>query len=283
MLEEARIRHYTSHQRFNVAALQKSPRDAMKTLPTRTLLATLLCLPGLALADISGTYQMGRDDGTLTIRYKDDQHIRFDFHSKETGEPAAYLLTDKGLYALMPDGQYMDMESLGAMSRNSPTPMGEKAAKPPKIEPTGRKQTIAGIEGEVYTWADEEDSGEMVLSSSDKARQLMRAWMIYSERLVKALGGADDMNDLKAMQKDKHLKDKGFLAVSSKTEGEQMRLMKVEEGKLADSLFVLKGAPMALPGMGTPAAGAKPAQGMPDMSDPAIQEMMRKMMEQQGR
>ena len=233
-----------------------------------------------AQADMTGVYRLtdgkSKDAGTMTIQYRDAQHIRYNFKGKKPDEAGALLLLKDKLYAITPQGEVMDM----AMVAGIAGALGGVQAKPKKsavfsLDATGRKENVAGIQGEVYRWSDGSHSGEAVLSSDPRARQLSEAMERIGDHMQQTMGNTQALVTFREMRDHPELRGKGV--VSSKEDaGSSMRLDSVQNAPLSDALFVLpkKANVTALPGL---------PNGMPNMNDPQIQMLMKEVMKQQVR
>ena len=111
-------------------------------------LAVALCTAGGAWADVT-TVQTNNGD-TMTYEYEGDK-LRID-----VGQQDSYmLLVDGTVYSVTrSDGEYMVVDVSQAMSMfgsalRDAAP-GAADSRVESFEATGRKETIAGIEGEVY-------------------------------------------------------------------------------------------------------------------------------------
>ncbi|MGC9456398.1 MAG: hypothetical protein ACP5DC_02640 [Halothiobacillaceae bacterium] len=260
-----------------------------KHLGRAVLAASLVLTPALtALADVSGVFTMGQSD-RMTIHYRDDETIRFELPDPQTGEQTAYLIVDGGTYAIT-GNEVIDMADMGAMIGGLAKGMmgdlmGEEQSAPDPadftLEATGREVTVAGLPGELHRWSDGRSTGELVLSDEPGAVALTRAWMRLAERMVESMGMGDDpmMAEMARLQEHPDMKNLGILRSHSDGQpDERMELVEFSDKPLADRLFVLPAEPMKMPAMPLGGGG-----GMPDMNDPAVQQMMREMMQQMGR
>jgi len=239
-----------------------------------------LALPWSAQADMLGVYRLTddkqKDAGTMTIQYRDEQHVRYDFKGKKRDESGALLLLMDKLYAITPQGEVMDM----AMVAGIAGALGGSDAKSKarlKFSPdaTGRKESVAGVSGEVYTWSDGTHSGEVVLSKDARAKQLSQAMERVGDQMQQSMGNSQVSATFRELRDHPALRDKGIVR-SQESSGSGMRLEKITELPLADALFILpkKVNATALPGM---------PNGIPNMNDPQIQMLMKEMLKQQGR
>ncbi|MEW6765893.1 MAG: hypothetical protein AB1344_08930 [Pseudomonadota bacterium] len=245
----------------------------------RLALVALFTFPFMAHADITGVYQLldkqQQDAGTLTIRMKDEQHIRYDMQGRTANESASTLLLGDKSYMLTPHGEVMDMDMMGAVAGALMKPGAKQAiSQTPKIEAAGRTSTLAGIRGEVYRWTAGQHAGEAVLSGDARARLLGRAMERLGDRMERAFGDQQASAAYRQLRDSPLLRDKGILS-STEPQSGGMRLMRVDESALSADLFVLPKKPgaMALPGL---------PNGLPNLNDPQMQQMLKGLM-QQGR
>lgn len=246
------------------------------------LRVTLFLLAGsagmTAQADMTGVYSLSDEKnasaGTLTIQYRDAQHVRYDFKGKKPDETGALLLLKDKLYAVTPQGEVMDMAMVaGIASALGGADARSNAAAKLSLEPTGKRETVAGVEGEIYRWSDGRHAGEVVLSKDARARVLSQAMERVGEHMESSMGGAQVSATFREMREHPALREKGILR-SQENQGSGMRLQRIADAKLADALFVLpkKAHTTALPGM---------PNGIPDMNDPQIQMLMKEVLRQQ--
>jgi len=245
-------------------------------------LGVFLCLilPLSVYADMTGVYKLtdekGKDAGTMTIQYRDAQHIRYDIKGKKPDEEGALLLVKDKLYAITPQGEVMDMAMVagiaGALGKMDNSP---KKSAQFSLEATGKKVSMAGIQGEVYRWSEGVRSGEAVLSKDPRAKQLSEAMERIGDHMEQSFGSAQASATFREMRDHPALRDKGFVSSKDDT-GSSMRLESIQNTLLSDALFVLpkKANATELPGM---------PNGIPNMNDPQIQLLMKEMMRQQGR
>lgn len=237
----------------------------------RALLAGVFiaAAPVAALADIVGTYVAteGKERQTMTLSYKDDRHIRMDI-----GAQAYMLVSGEKAYLVTRDGGetvVMDLDTMPKMAMPGQKPDAKEDKT--SIRKTGKKETVAGITGEVYEILSGGERHEVVLSTDKRAQALNKAFMALGKRMAQGLGaGMSAQLDLAAREAQKH----GY--------GGLLR---------ADQSFVLQ----SLEEKSKPAGfyelpkGSKPVE-MPPMPafDPAMmqqmqQQMQQMMKQQQGR
>jgi len=131
-----------------------------------------------AQADVTVKYKIYGKHGKLlyqAIRYTDKNHVRVDAYDGNSLVGTGLRIGEK-VYAIH-DGQVMDMtEGMGSMLGRFGVHMpSSKPAAPPRVEYTGRTETIIGIKGKVYQEFEEgRQSFELVLVRN---RDLFNAWM----------------------------------------------------------------------------------------------------------
>ena len=244
----------------------------------RYLVFLAIALPISALADVTGVYQLvdehQKDAGTLTVQMKDEQHIRYDMQGAGgSGQSGSTLLIGEKLYMVTPQGDVMDMDMMGAVAGAFMTPQAKQAMqKAPNVEATGRSESVAGIKGEVYRWVEGQHTGEVVLSADPRARSLGRAMEQLGDRMEKAFGDQQASRTYRQLRDSPMLRGKGVLS-AMETKGGGMRLLRVDEVALPAERFVLPMKPgaMALPGL---------PNGIPNMNDPQMQQMLKGLMQQ---
>lgn len=237
--------------------------------------------PFAASADVTGTYLLG--DGkdpkqTITIHYKDDQHIRMD-----SGQQGSYLLiVGKKVYAVSNHNGKITAIDMDSMPKFTPPAVEKKPAGKGSFVKTGRSETVAGIKGEVYLADDGAGKKmEVVLASDARAAALSRAFMALAARMGQSLG-RETATGIEAALREAKQHGYGALLRS----GNHMTLQSLRNATLPAATWQLPPGvtPTAIPGFaGQPgAAGGKPPQ-----LDPAamqkLQEAMKKMQQQPAR
>lgn len=208
-------------------------------------LAVALCTAGGAWADVT-TVQTNNGD-TMTYEYEGDK-LRID-----VGQQDSYmLLVDGTVYSVTrSDGEYMVVDVSQAMSMfgsalRDAAP-GAADSRVESFEATGRKETIAGIEGEVYLvkYIDHEgkaQQGEMVLSEDPRTLGLRDAIFKFARSITKSLGEEVDPAQLQSRLLEK---DMGVLRY-----GQDMTVTSIQRVDVDDARFVLPAEPMDLSGIG---------------------------------
>lgn len=234
------------------------------------LAIALAATPALALADIVGTYLAGEGakKQPMTISYKDDQHIRMDMgqgsYMLVAGAKAYMVTVDRG------ETTVIDLDSMPKFNMpGMPAPATDKTASDVNVVKTGRRETVAGIAGDVYEITAGGKKHEAVLSTDKRALGLANAFMAMSSRLAQSLGAQSAQQiELATREARKH----GYGGVLRSDQS--FVLKEVADKSLPASHYALPqgSAPMEMPGM---PAGFDPA-AMEQM-----QQQMQKMMKQQ--
>ncbi|WP_269618908.1 hypothetical protein [Zhongshania sp. BJYM1] len=149
----------------------------MRSIIILTLLG--FAYAGSVQADIVARYAMGKE--TLTLSYRDDQHIRVDRgqlgYSIINGQQAIAVLTQSGARVVMNVDDVGDMINSAQEGQAIVVPDTHEVS----LTPTGQFSDVAGIKGRVYTASDGRakylavltDNAE-VIAASDGLRQFFR-------------------------------------------------------------------------------------------------------------
>jgi hypothetical protein len=196
-----------------------------------------LSITSSAFAGVEGSYKfMGAD---LTFYYKDENHIRVELNPK-----SYMLLLNDTLYVIADHNGQITVMDMSKFMPEIPSNINPIEAPVEKtlwndisIEPTGEKETVANIEGDLYkmtaTMKGERKELEVVTSHSPEAIMLQNAYKSYVEKITqmspyspgnadvlklfnyieaKQLGGLIRVDDNLSIQsvKEKKFKDKFF-------------------------------------------------------------------------
>jgi hypothetical protein len=237
------------------------------------------CTALSAQADTTGVYALQdegkKDAGTMTIQWRDAQHIRYDMQGKKADESGSLLLLGEKFYVLTPQGEVMDMDMLGGLVGALGAATKPKVAPSmPDFKATGRSETVAGLNGEIYQWNDGKHRGETVLSTDPRAQRLSMAMERMGDHMEKSFADTQASKSYRQMRNSPELRDKGILR-AQEAQGGEMRLVRVDEKPIADAQFTLpkKAGAKAMPGL---------PNGIPNMNDPQIQMLMKEIMKSQG-
>lgn len=162
----------------------------MKKLIGGLLMA--VTLPALAdgQAVIQATSPDSNDQVDMNVSWADD-NMRLDFPGMQEG----YMLLqgDSGYMITEAENQKIIMD-IGMLAELAKQMTGEQqsmigAASLEKLEATGKTETVAGIEGEIYdlVWTDNGGNSHeetIVLSNNTQARELLNAFHSYQKALI---------------------------------------------------------------------------------------------------
>ncbi|RVT53993.1 hypothetical protein [Rubrivivax albus] len=276
------------------------PRHRLSLLARLGLLSSTLLCAGAATAAGLVRYavqdtgpQGGRAEVTIEWRDLDHARIAIDAAGLPAGTESYNLMRDGKLYTVTRhEGQVTVME-LGAMLRLAGRMV--PALKSPgdaadvrdviALEPTGRRERVAGVDGTVYTLRYADDGGaqrtqDMVLGDDPTLREMTAVMRRYGQLMQQALGtppAADGDEDPSPLRRAVARQHGGLLRL-----GAQMTVTVVEGGTPAAERFALPAEPVQLPdmagvaGMGALAgAAATPATGGNMASDEARRQQER--------
>jgi len=156
-------------------------------------LLTLISLFFLASPVLAGGQAVIRSGGAdvqqrMNIAWDGDR-VRLDMPNQD-----AYMLVLDGKgYSVSDAGGrliVMDLSSLPQHRGQGQSPAPETVARITRLENTGREETIAGIEGEVYemAWVDGQGTaheGDAVLTDDDLVREMQEAFWSFSQAVSK--------------------------------------------------------------------------------------------------
>lgn len=219
--------------------------------------------------------QGGRADVTVEWRDTDHARIAISGAGMPAGTESYNLMRDGKLYTVARhEGQTTVME-LGAMLRlagrmvpalKSPGDAAD-VREVASLDPTGRRERVAGVDGSVYTLRYTDEGGaartqDMVLGDDPVLREMTEVMRRYGQLMQQAMGtpaSAEADEDPSPLRRAVARQHAGLLRV-----GAQLTVTAVENGTPPASRFELPAAPMQLPdmaGLGG-AAGAPPAGGV---------------------
>lgn len=156
----------------------------------------------VANADLVGTWQLSNSN-PVKVYYQDDDHVRMD-----VGNDTYLLVIKDKAYTVMNQGgqkMVMDMAAMGgAMKAFGGMAMQQAEAKARAYDPdsvaygkTGKKETIAGYEGELYEVSVKGPNGlekyEFVASKNKDVIQLQKAFQLIGQRMAETLMSKDTL------------------------------------------------------------------------------------------
>lgn len=248
--------------------------------PTLSIVcASLLAAVTLTLApaaQAAGTVEYeiksGQDRARMSIEWLDKQRMRMD--TSLAGMPANIkawqVLRDGKIYSVnVTDGQPMVIEMSGMMKMmggmlGAQGPQGGEALGDVQdfhgLQPTGRRETVAGIPGEVFLLDYRPGEGqrqqvEVVLSNHRTVREMTEAMLTYGKVLSTAMGHADPAGS-RQLEAEFSQRELGLLRF-----GDQLKAVRVSAQAPAAQRLELPAPPMSLPQMpGMPGLGTGQAQ-----------------------
>lgn len=203
----------------------------------------MTCLCTAAWAGGSATWSGGGQ--SMRIDWQDTDTVRMgtsgdDYMLVRDGN--AYMVSNRGGQPMVIDWAAMrSMMGGGNAGPQAQGPVGDDTLV--SMEATGRSETVAGIEGEVYRVTYRDDSGqgtqEVVLSDHPLAVEMTQAWFATMQAMVGRSGGEGSM--------DAELAERGLGLLRA---GDDFRVTQVSDDGRPDGDFELPAEPQAMPGMG---------------------------------
>ncbi|WP_456379843.1 DUF4412 domain-containing protein [Thiolapillus sp.] len=222
----------------------------MRSQTFNLVILSLLLLTGPLLAGGMATIKTGKgsESVTMVLEYSGADKVRMNMPRQQEGN--GYMLARDGKAWMVMDMQgqvmVMDMAQMAGMAQGGPP--GNDAIKQEllKARKTGRKETVAGYDGEVYeiTWRDNRGvhTADVVLSSHPDAVAYSRAWMGFAQNMERAMGGGSDMN--KSIGSYLNKEELGMLKM-----GDEFVVLSIKPGNISESRFKLPKATMQMPFM----------------------------------
>lgn len=143
-----------------------------------------------AWADVSATYTVKGGD-TIRISYRDSDHIRM-----QVSKDNFLLLADGKVWSVTRQGGgwiAMDLNQMSGMMKGFGMPSApsvEQEAGEASFKATGKTETVAGYQGQVYRVTDSAGrSHDMVLTDHDDVEKVSRAWLEFSAATAQLMGG----------------------------------------------------------------------------------------------
>lgn len=217
---------------------------------TGALVALVLATAPWAAQAGKATVQATDDSGksmNMDFEYRGDNQLRMSVPQQQGG----YMLVDgDAVYSVtQQNGQPMVMrldKLLSTSGMQAPALPGGDVEGVSKMENTGRTETVAGIQGEVWTMTYTDADGqtrtdEVVVSDDRRAVAFSQALTGMGQAMAKA-AGQPAQDDPLARQ----MEGKGMLRM-----GSQMRVTALSDADPAASRFALPAEPMEIPGIGS--------------------------------
>jgi len=230
-----------------------------------------------AAGSVDFDVKSGNDRGRMSIEWLDDRRMRMDM--AVVGMPANakawHVMRDGKIYSVnVMDGQTMVMElsgmmkMMGGMSSAQGAQGGETLADVQEfhsLQPTGRRETVAGVAGEVFLLDYRPGKGqrqkvEVVLSNEGTVREATQAMLAYGKLMSSAMGHVDPAGS-RRLEAEFQQRQLGLLRF-----GDQFKAVRISAQAPAKQRLELPAAPMSMPqfpGMpGMPGMGSNPAPGL---------------------
>lgn len=216
------------------------------------IISVLLLATPLLFAGGKATIKTGKGGQTVTmdLEYAGADKVRMNLPQQQEGN--GYMLVREGKAWMVMDMQgqvmVMDMAQMAGMARGMGVPSTEEAIKQEliKAKKTGRKETVAGYDGEVYemTWRDSRGvrTADVVLSNHPDVIAYSRAWMSFAKSMARAIDKNTDMKNSIGSFLDEE--GKGILKM-----GDEFVVLSIEPANVSDSRFKLPKATMQMPFM----------------------------------
>lgn len=206
---------------------------------------SLLLILGMCIAlyaDYTMVIGTADKDGQQTVQYKDDRHVRISMDENS----GMMIIEDKAYIVETKDGEttVMDMDEMRAMMGGMTAGMKERAQAAKheldiKVIKKGKRRTVAGIKGRVWTVQFKEDGkvrqSDIVVTDD---RRIVKAMSAYVKTISRMAMNEEESDDgfVNMMQIEP-----GYVMIASEEneDGEKFELQKFSEKSIADSAFVL--------------------------------------------
>ncbi|MFT3928891.1 MAG: hypothetical protein QM709_01235 [Spongiibacteraceae bacterium] len=146
----------------------------------------VLLSPLTALAELKATYRLQQTKQSLDLYYLDDNHLRANYADQQQ-----LLLKGTDSWLLhRQNGQWfaVDANQAGALLKAA---RGDEIKVPSdevQLRDTGRKETVAGYQGRVYTLSAGDQTTEVVLTDHPDILALTNGWRTLAIKLSSSLG-----------------------------------------------------------------------------------------------
>lgn len=232
----------------------------MTTTARRALYPAILLTLGLSatIAQADITEVVDAEGNKMTFEYEGDKlRINMD------GQGSYMLLRDNRIYVVTDqDGEVMvidlkqTMSMFGSLAKSAVPDMADVSVE--SLEPTGRKETVAGINGEVYQlkFVDHEgkrQQAELVLSPDRRA-------VGFRDAMHRMAGSMGDLVDQQETS-DKLQTQLGARNLGVLRYGSDMQVAAITETNVDAARFVLPAEPTDLSGLGGLLGGGSGGSG----------------------
>lgn len=234
-------------------------RAVLTTLASATLSAMLPMPSAHAAGSVEYEIRSGQDAMRLSLEWRETNQVRIEPHLDASrggaGIQAWQILRDGKLFAVTVQGGKPMVMEVTSMMKMMAGKIGAQAGAGfndvqhlNSLTATGRRETVAGVVGEVFLVDYQESGGkreqvEVVLSNHPTVREMTEAMVSFSATLAAALGQQDPEGGRRLrIEFDK--RQLGMLRY-----GDTLKLTRVSSTAPAASRLELPAAPMAMPSM----------------------------------
>ena len=227
----------------------------------------------LGVFTLSWLLGAGAFAGTSEVRSKDGDVSRFEYSGDMLrigvgNQPDGYMVMRDGRVYVVTDsdGNVMVMDisqalgMFGAMANAATPSMTDDEVL--SLKATGRKETHAGVTGEVYILRYRDSDGreqetELVLTDDKRALEFRDAMLRFAEAMSRNMGAGQQASS-NNMQKELMALNKGVLRY-----GDEMSVVSLDMSPVEASRFDLPAPPTDLGGLGAILSGALSGQQQP--------------------
>jgi len=236
---------------------------------------TLAAVPAAqAAGSVEYEVKAGEDRARMSIEWLDNRRMRMDMQvaGMPAGMKAWQVMRDGKIYSItINDGQTMVLE-MGGMMKMMGSMLGAQGVKGGEtlndvqefhsLQPTGRRETVAGVAGEVFLLDYKPGEGqrqqvEVVLSNQRTVREMTEAMLAYGKLMSSAMGHVDPAGS-RRLESEMQQRQLGLLRF-----GDQLKAVSISAQAPAEQRMELPAAPMTMPQIpgfaGLPAAGSSRA------------------------
>lgn len=203
-------------------------------------------------------------DSTIELEYLNRNTIRMNIKQKDAGDSYMLIRDGKAYTVSVQNGKthVMDMASLGGMAKNMGIGSSDNFDQELlKVKKTGRKETVAGYKGDVYslTWRDQKGThtSDAVLSSHRNVREFSKAWMNMARIMARSMSG-EPLSDT-SIWNFLATEDKGMLRF-----GDDFIVTSIVSKDINKNRFILPAKPMQMPGFGNMFSSPRPVSKAQD-------------------
>lgn len=215
----------------------------------KKILALSLILYSLpTMADITASYEVNGKQN-MQISHRDDNHLRLNMGADSYAlyvDGKVYMVTKVGGLWMAADlSQLKQMMSNMPFGQQQPVPLSEKDYKMVK---TGRTETVAGYEGNVYEFTDlrNNEKYEAVLSEHDDIASLYQSLMKVSREIANSAGMGDKIPEMPAVKGGLLRQGKNLRLTSVDKEDKGLEYYQLPAGVKVQAFSMPEGMPQGM-------------------------------------